>query len=383
MVFLIPKQLHPILFVLYAITACIGQNNPHLSESREQPKPAGKNNPTDDPFSDIILCGLQDKTGTIWFGTTHRGVYRYNGRSFTKFTTRDGLSSNTVWTIVEDKAGTIWFGTADGVCRFNGKNFTTIPISATAAQSSAGKPFAFFQSVAPSAKKAINVSSIVQDKTGNYWFGTLEAGVYHYDGKTVTNFLNNDGRNYHDKRTHQAIKYILEDRTGNIWFCSFNRGGVWRYDGKTFTNFLPEDGLSDDMICCALEDKSGRIWFGTRDHGVCRYDGKVFTRFSEKDGLCLDNISCIFADKAGNLWFGSDIKDGARRGGVCRYDGKSFTRLATKEESLVYSGIRTILEDKSGHIWVGSRGGGLWRYDGKKASSGQAGFTDFSEQLAR
>ncbi|MBK8495402.1 MAG: hypothetical protein IPL50_10485 [Chitinophagaceae bacterium] len=43
-----------------------------------------------------IRCMLQDKAGNLWFGSTGGGVYRYDNKSFTRFTVHDGLSSNLV-----------------------------------------------------------------------------------------------------------------------------------------------------------------------------------------------------------------------------------------------------------------------------------------------
>ena len=75
--------------------------------------------------ADNIHCGLQDKAGNMWFGTTGEGVYRYDGKSFSNFTEKDGLSSNNVWSVLEDKTGNLWFGTRNvGLCRYDGKSFT-------------------------------------------------------------------------------------------------------------------------------------------------------------------------------------------------------------------------------------------------------------------
>src|SRR4051812_18718400 len=62
-----------------------------------------------------VHCGLQDKVGNLWFGTTGEGVYRYDGKSFTNFTAKDGLGNNNIWCILEDKTGDIWFGTRSGI----------------------------------------------------------------------------------------------------------------------------------------------------------------------------------------------------------------------------------------------------------------------------
>ena len=66
----------------------------------------------------------EDKTGNLWFGTQGGGVSRYDGKSFTTFSTTQGLANNWVNNIVEDKAGNLWFGTlGGGVSRYDGKSF--------------------------------------------------------------------------------------------------------------------------------------------------------------------------------------------------------------------------------------------------------------------
>ena len=40
-----------------------------------------------------VNCAFTDKTGNLWFGTDGGGVSRYNGKSFTNFTTEQGLAT--------------------------------------------------------------------------------------------------------------------------------------------------------------------------------------------------------------------------------------------------------------------------------------------------
>jgi ligand-binding sensor domain-containing protein len=55
-------------------------------------------------------------------------VSRYDGETFTHFTEKEGLSNNSVWSILEDSKGNLWFGTwGGGVSRYDGETFTIIP----------------------------------------------------------------------------------------------------------------------------------------------------------------------------------------------------------------------------------------------------------------
>ena len=54
------------------------------------------------------------------------GVSMYDGKTFTHFTEKEGLSSNYVLSILEDSQGNLWFGTdgGGGVSMYDGKTFT-------------------------------------------------------------------------------------------------------------------------------------------------------------------------------------------------------------------------------------------------------------------
>lgn len=300
--------------------------------------------------ADNVHCGLQDRAGNLWFGTTGEGVYRYDGKSFTNFTTKDALNSNTVWSILEDRAGDIWFGTAAGVCRYDGKTFTRIPISVTNGSS-----------LYPAENSAW---SIMQDKSGMFWFSTND-DVYCYNGKSSTRFLDNDNIINENGLGLRRVEDILEDKNGNIWFASWDNEGICRFDGKSLTNFKPNGDASFRRI---LEDKNGNLWFANRPTSVYRYDGKTFTNFTEKE-KGLGGVNCFLVDKNGNIWFATGGN------GVYRYDGRSFSTLTTKD-GLGNNDVWCIVEDRAENIWVGTRNTGLYRYDGKS-------FTDFSEIESR
>jgi len=257
-----------------------------------------------------------------------------------------------------------------------------------------------------------NIRSILQDRNGNYWFGSDSEGVYRYDGKTLIQFTFKDGL------PNNQVRTIQEDKSGNIWFVT--GGGICRYDGKSFTTFtdtkekrdsltvngrqntsenicfeagagaycyngnsfsyrhLPRIALDTQysnpyIVYCSYKDKSGKLWFGTQNLGVCCYDGKSFTWFTEK-GLSGFVVRALFEDKNGNLWFGNN------GGGLFRYDGKSLTNFTEEsrvnnyeyEKNLndsVKSGnlarVWTINEDNNEDLWIGTIDLGVWRYDGK------------------
>ena len=285
-----------------------------------------------------ILSSLEDKTGNIWFGTYGGGVSKYDGKTFTHYTVREGLGNNAVNSILEDKAGHMWFGTEGGVSKFDGKFFTHFTEK----------------------EGLINnfVWSILEDKSGNLWFGT-NGGVSKYDGKAFRNYKETEGL------SNNKVWSILGDRDGSLWFGTYG-GGVSKYDGKTFTHFTERQGLSNNKIMSSLEDKNGNLWFGTNGGGVSKYDGKKFTNYTKKNGLSFDVVWSIYEDNARNIWFGT------YGGGISKYDGKSFKNY-TDKEGISNKMVFSILEDKTGNLWFGTFGGGASKYDGKS-------FTNYTEK---
>jgi ligand-binding sensor domain-containing protein len=347
-------QVFTFLTILIFYTSCNGQvkkDSPEekLSESKiiadGQPKLI-KNLGSLKDKGHNVNSSLQDKAGNLWFGTSGDGVYKYDGKSFTQFTTSNGLNSNSACVLLEDKSGKIWIGTDHGVCLYDDNKFSKIQI--------------VLQNDTLSSK--YNVWSIMQDKSGKLWLAT-SIGVYVYDGKSFSSFqVNDDDVSYCTAK----IEKILEDNAGNFWFGGRCHDGVYRYDGKSITKFdlekLYQDGSKPrerNWAFPQLQDKKGNIWFSNWD-GVYRYDGKSFTTFTKEDGLSGNMVARIIEDKKGNIWFGGD--------GLSRYDGKSFTRFTTKD-GLINNSVWSILEDRMGNIWVGTRNTSLFRYDGKTFTS--------------
>lgn len=303
------------------------------------------------PHSDILVSIsniLEDTKGNIWVATSGEGVYCYNGKTFTNFTTTDGLITNDVYSIIEDKDGNLWFGTTNGVSRYNGTSFTNYPFSVIRDNS----PIIGTETNVPSSDT--EVWSMFQDNKGNIWLGTTN-GVYRFDGSNFTNILtlgSIPSPLKADVPSFRAVTDIIEDREGNIWFTSWFEG-LCRFDGKYITNFKNDGLTNNDGL---LQDKNGNIWIGNRGNGVYRYNGNAFEKlFSEK------LIADIKEDNIGNIWFATfDRKNDL--GEIVHYNpftNETISQLKTGNKS-----VPCITIDKLGNIWFGSADMTLSKYDG-------------------
>jgi hypothetical protein len=242
-----------------------------------------KNWPTNQPAHSTIAKGdtvsemsnslwyvFQARNNDYWFGSNGEGVYRYDGKTITHFTTKDGLFANRIRGIQEDKAGNIYFTTTEqvftplavqpthpgGISKFDGKTFSTlIPTESNTAE---------------------NVWRLQPD---DLWFaGPQDSGVvYRYDGKSL-----------------HRLKFP-KTKAGEEHIAKYPRS---KFPNMTYS---PYD------VYAIYKDSKGNIWFGT-NLGVCRYDGNSFAWVSE-DELDFDdqgsafNVRSIIEDRDGKFWF--------------------------------------------------------------------------------
>ena len=312
--------------------------------------------------SQYIRSIFEDSKGNLWFGTIEEGVVRYDGQTLTYFSNPDGFINNTVYAINEDKNGNMWFGTDQGVYKYD----------PSALLVAGGNPFRNYTQKDGLSHLDITRKGILVDQSGIIWVGT-HGGVFRYNPSTDS--LGGQSFSLFKQIPPINVAGIMEDKSGNIWFASSDKG-VFRYNpsptagGKTITNITEKEGLGENYAGGMAEDKDGNIWF-TMKNGICKYDpstlrgadGKNLTEYTSKDGLGGTEFWGIYIEQSGIIWV-------TARGCTTRFDPsvplpnpKAFT-VFTPANGLNCC-VQSMYQDKSGNMWWGA-GSGLFRFDGER-----------------
>lgn len=274
----------------------------------------------------------------IFFGVAHWIHGQQKEYKFINYSSKNGLSSNSVNAILKDRNGFMWFGTEDGLNRFDGQNFMAYHHRDIDSTSIGRGP----------------VIAMTQDKTGNIWLATnLTLSVYNLN---VDSFINFDFSKY------GWIISLCADHSGKIWVGTY--GGLYSFDpvSKKVKAFKADTKkrykLSSNIIQCIFEDSRNNVWVGT-DNGLHLYDRnrELFTRFlsdsNRSDAISDNHISSIVEDKKGKMWIGTS------RGGLnLMNSGKdsfiSFKSDANDVNTLSSNHIYKVIFDKDEQLWVGT-----------------------------
>lgn len=233
---------------------------------------------------------------------------------FLRYTTADGLPSNTVYTFEQDDFGYIWMGSSQGLCRFDGTSFTQ------------------FKEI-PGIDNTIKGEKIIalfKDRAGNIWAGTNDNGLNFINAKTaaIRNFQ------HQAKDTNSLISNevtcIFEDYKGRIWVGAHGLNLLDQSTGR-FTRVVPfqdqaalkqfNDWQLEFLKCVQDPDDVAIVWL-TAAYGVCRFNVETFDAqyfFIPGSQREPSAFRSSFLDENGMLW----LTDWWR--GLHRFDTKQGT----------------------------------------------------------
>jgi len=306
----------------------------------------------------------KDKQGRMWFGTFGGGVCCFDGESFTTYTTADGLLDNRVWGIIQDQEGIFWLvHYHSGLTRFDEKTcrlLTETTVTEALIQTDKGSLWYGnanrLYCLSNSRQRCVEftgiIYSMIEDSNGHLWIGTAY-GLYRYDSADdvwegrFKQFAAEDGLN------SQTIYSLMEAKDGTIWAGTIGSPGcLCRYDKEQFTAIK----TGHPVVQRLLEDNSGRIWVGGFAAGGLTYykSGKLQNYTIPPGGL--NSVISIIEDNDNRLWIGT-LRD------LYCFDGGNFVPYGERISG--HSMHQISAKDAKGHLWFGTNGDGIYRYDGR------------------
>jgi len=165
-----------------------------------------------DAFRDIpshYYCNIRAldiaPDNTLWLGCDG-GVLHFNGETFNRYITDDGLVSSYVKAVCAAADGSIWFGTDDGVSHFNGTEWVNYTVDDGLSHNS------------------ITSIAIGHDRT--VWFGT-EYGLSSLNDSGIETFAVENGL------VNNNIRDLVVHPDGSLWIAT--AGGASHYIPETAT----------------------------------------------------------------------------------------------------------------------------------------------------
>lgn len=276
----------------------------------------------------------------------------------------NGLSENTVFSIVQDSRGYMWFGTKDGLNRFDGISYKTYRNDNT--RFNPGNNF---------------VRSITNDNQNRLWLGT-DVGVWIMDTQSET-FSRFDKKSQTGEQITRQCHSICIDSKSRVWIGS--NTGLYLYEPQEdrLNRFSAEDerfNLPSNIVWRIYEDRAGTIWVGTRE-GLVRYDEQSQRMTAHKDkkagNVGEDEIMAIHQDPSGTLWLGT------WSGGLKRFDADKgqYRSDFGQYSSSVISHIRTLFDYSDTQLLIGSDDG-LYLFDKSTWKTSRIDRTGVSHSLS-
>jgi len=321
--------------------------------------------------SNKIRAVTQTRDGYLWVATA-QGLARFDGSRFTIFTgsTNPELRGGGFFAVQEDLAGSIWFGGDNGLFRWHNGYFDRFTVEDGLANN-------YVRSLYLANDGAIvvctrtGISFVRNGKIvtpGGIWkqvTGVVRAYLERSDGSI---WISAQGlwRIADGKIEDLAAKYELpgesftsaiERPDGSVWVSS--SAGVYclQPDGKV-VGFGVAEGLMNTRVTDMQFDRDGVLWICTYSGLFRLANGKVeFASYPEQFGV--SSLQQIYEDHEGSLWVASAT-------GLFQLTNPISSNVGLPE-GLEQLSVYSVFESKDSTIWIGLWGGGLNRFDGKRA----------------
>lgn len=313
----------------------------------------------------IFQCA--DGENRLWFLTRNGHVLQFDGGEFKLLAEDGGLAGSQIYTLVADARGQVWAGAENEIARWEGKQFQAMtptngeadihpqllfPTQAGAIWVLDGDRLRKMSGRAwtaevPQWRGLLGAASgramgAHEDRDGGLWFNHYGNGLFH---------LTPDGRfqrlTAQDSLPSDRVGAWFQSSDGGVW-AGVDHGGLVRLRDRRFHVIGVNEGLpartAPQSVC---EDAQGGIWIGTAGGGLCRWTNGVITRYPVGARASANYIFSISPRADGGAWLsaaeGEDLFQ--------FYDGQ------IRRVSWDVHGIKSMLTDHQGRLWMGTKYG--------------------------
>ena len=336
---------------------------------------------------------FNSKNKTLWVGTMSDGVFLFNSL---QNQCKQLLTTNApVRTLCKAPNNDIWVGT-------DGKGIFTFDSSTGALNGHYSK-----ESLSDSKIESNSILYIICYESTVY-ISTITDGIWYCNFAEREHVVYKNHSGNPNSLCNNYVNSMLEDNLGNIWFGT--QSGLSKYtpNSRSWKHFLNGNNNESNVILALCEDSYNNIWaggYGTDLICINNISGRISAIANKLDNSKI-YIYSIIQDENGNIWFGGATK-------LTKYDPKNktfehfpvsgihkiieynnntilvasifglyfidktskeiklvdFSKMKINERSLIPN-INDVYIDpiNPDNLWLGSNGGGLYKYDVKLKS---------------
>ncbi len=300
----------------------------------------------------MIMCIAELNQSTLIVGTDGAGAFLIDKAEkniitkFNQYDTTEHLSGDAIYDVFKDKDQRIWIATDGGI------NLMETPLSGFRVQvRHDDKPNLIAKDV---------VTSLLEDRFGNQWFGT-NGGLSVKDARTgkVTFLLKSS-----------YILSLFQAKDGLIWVGTYGAGVyVLNPQGDVLHHYVKNEGaqsLASNFVYAIAADDDGNIWLGAKK-GM---SSKVDIRTRQFYQVSLGQVNYFTKNINGNILAATEI-------GLFEINSKSLKVIPHPiSKALRSKYVCDIYLQGDTIIWLATYGAGLVRYQvpaGKVKYIGTAG----------
>jgi ligand-binding sensor domain-containing protein/signal transduction histidine kinase len=320
---------------------------------------------------DMFTSLAQDRDGVLWAGTRD-GLLRYEHGSFERLESAHGLPDSRVDALCSRRAGGVWLGTREGLGYVSGRRVTVLMgihgVDGLFEDRQEHLWFSVNTAVfryVPSSNQLDRIADkklggpstcFWEEADGTIWFGTRD-GLHRWRDGVVTRFDRYaEGVPLPSRESRRAASIIGDAPGGGLWVgigggegLHWFKEGTWRPAGPSNPSLLRD-------VTCSLMDAEGNLWLGTESDGLLRLRHPRLQTYGSREGLLHDKVWSVCSNQGGAVWVGGDE-------GFARIVGDKAIPFRPPGGSSDPVIIRSILEDRSGRLWVGDHAQGVFLFE--------------------